>query len=281
MTEKLKSCSKSVAGSDNFQKLSELSASFPADKYTDMLAESNVQLGMELLFKKHDKSRDYQDYFNTAFTATITGRQIGEAIRKAPLLLLLILMIFAVGGCSSAESVLRPDDVLLSARVAPFTSVPMYRSYFGVDQPLPEKEAEKIMRNFIRVDMYWDLRLEKKWDNQGSTKFYYSPYLIVIPPKEEVVYAGGHRGVNLHTVGAALPHEVLENVLKDNKDYNWAKMSEERFGYVLHARSFEQGSTSLAFLKNINSDITPTFKIYFIYYDPLAKQGWVRPIKAL
>jgi hypothetical protein len=72
---------------------------------------------------------------------------------------------------------------------------------------------------------------------------------------------------------------ILRLPLKNNTEYNWEKISKDRFGISLKANSFEQGFTTVSFIKAIDSTKVGAFKLYFIYYDPVWKKGWFKTLE--
>ncbi|CEP67459.1 Uncharacterized [Moorella glycerini] len=186
--------------------------------------------------------------------------------------------LFCLGGCSATNTIPQPEDILFDAKVYSFNSVCKYRSYFGlINYGRSDDEYQDEMKQAIEVAVFWELRPQKRLEDEN--KLYYPPYILIIPDREYWTYAGTMQSVNkLHTV-ISLPYDIIDNVLKDYPEYNWVKNSEERFAWVLHATSFEQGFTSLAFRKRSNSGQPQPFKIYFIYYDPVLKKGWAKSLE--
>ncbi|MGI9952626.1 hypothetical protein V3F56_09730 [Moorellaceae bacterium AZ2] len=186
--------------------------------------------------------------------------------------------LFWLGGCSTTHTIPQPEDILFNAKVSPFNSVCRYRSYFGlIDYGRTDDEYEDEMKQAIEVAVFWELRPQKRLEDEN--KLYYPPYILIIPNQAYWTYAGTMQSViNLHTV-RSLPYDIIDNVLKYLPEYNWVKNSEERFAWVLHATSFEQGFTSLAFRKRSSSGQPQPFKIYFIYYDPVLKKGWAKSLE--
>ncbi|WP_338825105.1 hypothetical protein MHOCP_06680 [Moorella humiferrea] len=186
--------------------------------------------------------------------------------------------LFWLGNRIATHTIPRPEDISFNAKVYPFSAVYEYRSYFGIiDHSRTEDEYEDEMKRAIEVAVFWELRPEKRLEDEN--RLYYPPYIIIIPDQAYWTYAGTmHSLIKLHTV-RSLPHDIIDKVLKYHPEYNWVKNSEEGFAWVLHATSFEQGFTSLAFRKRNNSGQPQPFKIYFIYYDPVLKKGWGKSLE--
>ncbi|GFN22203.1 hypothetical protein [Thermanaeromonas sp. C210] len=197
--------------------------------------------------------------------------------------IIIVAIIFSTGffwlGRRSVTPIIPgPEDISFNAKVYPFSSVFGYRSYFGlIDHGRTDDEYEDEMKRAIEVAVYWELSPQKRLEDEN--RLYYPPYIIIIPDQEYWTYAGTMRSeIKLHTV-RSLPHDIIDKVLKYHPEYNWVKHSEERFAWVLHATSFEQGFTSLAFRKRSNSGQPQPFKICFVYYDPVLQKGWAKSLE--
>jgi len=131
----------------------------------------------------------------------------------------------------------------------------------------PDKELE--------VKVNWSLLPETRVNH--PTELYYPPYLVIVPPDigEWYHYKSSFDGYKMYTL-ASLPHEVIDNVLDKIPDYKWEKNSQIRFGWEVYTNSFEQGTVSILFKQAKEPVSMEPFKIYFIYYDPIAKKGWVK-----
>jgi len=168
---------------------------------------------------------------------------------------IMFLLLFS-GGCLNKEGsryVLKPDDITVEKSII----------------PRPDEQIE------IRVE--WDLLPEIRVNH--PTELYYPPYLVVVPPDREDWYhnKSSFDGYKMYTLGS-LPHEVIDNVLGKTPDYEWEKNSQLHFGWEVHTKSFEQGIVGILFKQTKERVMMEPFKIYFIYYDPITKKGWVKLI---
>lgn len=195
------------------------------------------------------------------------------------LVLVILFLLLISSGCAPAKTLIQSNDVLISPIASPFGSVNEYHAFFGITSYGSEVDEKEKMKNYIMVRVNWDLTPEKRVEDY--TKLYYPPYIIVIQPDEPFTYAGTgnfYNGKLISSVGS-IPSEVLKNVLSKNKDFKWDEIDKERFGWVIHPKSFGQGFATIAFIKTADTNVKPVFKIYYIYYDPILKDGWVKSVE--
>jgi hypothetical protein len=132
--------------------------------------------------------------------------------------------------------------------------------------PKPDKQLE------IKVE--WDLIPEIRVNYPMD--LYYHPYLVIVPPDTKDWYHSNSSSNGY--ILSSLPHEVIANVLNKIPDFDWEKNSQIRFGWDVSIKSFEQGSIDILFKQLRESVTMEPFKVYFVYYDPIAKKGWVKLI---
>lgn len=176
-------------------------------------------------------------------------------IIKITTILALLVLLLSSNGCFDKRYVLKQDDVTVEKRVI----------------PKPDKQVE------IKVN--WGLLPEIRANY--PTELYYPPFLVIVPTDRKEWYhnKSSLNGYQMYTL-ASLPREVINNVLAEIPDYEWEKNSQLHFGWTVHTKSFEQGSVGILF-KQANEQEPATMeplKVYFIYYDPVAREGWVKLI---
>lgn len=191
--------------------------------------------------------------------------------------MLFLILISQVSGCTSQHPEIKSDDVEVTIQIAPFSSVCEYRTYFGLKYlddkyNLPDDKYSVLSQKTKQVIISWELNPEIRVDN----RLYYGPYIIIILPKDEWDYAEGHH-ITGNYFTKTFTSEIVTNILKDYPEYGWSNIS--TFGWFFHAKSFDQGTINLAFEKRTDSpDESQFIKMYYIYFNPLTKQGWAKKI---
>lgn len=93
-------------------------------------------------------------------------------------------------------------------------------------------------------------------------------------------YTSSSTNLNLSRIKySSLPGEIYENVLKGNLDYDWNNIKDKALIKVLQPKSFAQGIANIAYLNQPNTSISKEYKGYFIYYNPITKTGWFKPVE--
>jgi len=174
-------------------------------------------------------------------------------MRKIVTILILLFPLVSFSGCLDRRYVLKQDDVTIEKFVI----------------PRPDKQVE------IRVN--WSLLPEVRATH--PTELFYPPYLVIVPPNTGEWYHNNSsfNGYQMYIL-ASLPYEVIENVLNKIPDYEWGKNNQLHFGWEVLTKSFEQGTVGILF-KQANEKEQASMeplKVYFVYYDPTAKKGWVK-----
>lgn len=157
-------------------------------------------------------------------------------------------------------------DVTVSMKIVPAS----FAYQFGY-----EHNDSELINNTKQVVISWELSSKMRAQNQY--RLYYAPYIIIIPPNNEWGYFD-YPQINERSYVRSFSGELMD-VLKNYPEYNWNKIGE--FGFYFHAIAFDQGSISIAFKKRVSSSYEDqVFKAYFIYFNPITKQGWAKTISA-
>jgi len=128
------------------------------------------------------------------------------------------------------------------------------------------------MEQTVKVDVSWELNPESRV--KDPDRLYYPPYIVIIPPDPEHQvwsYAGGNHDINLISSVGFLPSEVEKHVII-NEIKGWDRHKKVR------PKSFEQGFVNISFRMHGDEQREP-FDVYFVYYDPVVKKGWVKNLK--
>ena len=190
---------------------------------------------------------------------------------KKIFVLLMVICLSLVSGGSSQQADLKSNDVTVETRIVPFISPLEYRSYFSLLDPnQPDSDFTELSQDTKQVIISWELNSEARV--KYPDRLYYGPYIIVLPPENKWEYAGTTH-ISGESFIRSFRSEIITNVLKNYSGYNWNELSSL---WVFHAKSFEQGTINVAFKRRTDSiDANEIFKVFFIYYDPTTKYGWV------
>ncbi|WP_223068890.1 hypothetical protein [Paenibacillus caui] len=162
-----------------------------------------------------------------------------------------------------------PNDVSIKAELNYFQSSEEYAKYSGSVANVND------YKNKLRLDVYWDYA-ERIVEKQVSP-----PLIIIVPIDNQLSYSGvGH--LTSTTVSSSISEEIIDILSSSYPEYNWGKMGEERFGWVLHPNDEGQRHVTISFMKNeiMEQPIINEFKIYFVYFNPKNKEGWAKQVLA-
>jgi hypothetical protein len=160
------------------------------------------------------------------------------------------------------------NDVLLKADLNYFHSKYEYSQYFGSVANADNYE------NKLRLDVYWE------YVERVNGKHLSPPIIVIVPIENQWSYSGV--GQIAHTtVSSGIPKDITD-ILSSYPDYNWDKMDELRFGWVLHPNDEGQRHVTISFINNENTEqpTIPEFMVYFVYFNPINKEGWAKKMLA-
>lgn len=204
--------------------------------------------------------------------------------KKIILFLIILLTVFVFGYYYLAEfniikSNLMVNDVKIVGDISYFNKASQLETYLNLDITYkPEEEIMELRKNIIKVNFKWELTPEKMLESYEQNELYYPPYLVIIQPEQWTYLGTGPCPSSISSVGS-LPGEIYENVLNGNLDYDWNNVKDKALIKVLQPISFAQGIANIAYLNQSNNSISKEFKGYFIYYNPITKTGWFKPVE--
>lgn len=201
----------------------------------------------------------------------------------------LIFNFFLLSKISRKQENLTSEDVEFTAKVKSFERVYHYRDYFDLYVPSVLNEYEDDMKNNVEVEVKWNIKSGKEvnYDNL----LFYPPVIVIVPPNNDTwCFTGGAHSLDLYTVSSSsINSDIVQNLLSKHQDQvsSWFKMKGKSktsydiipYARVFHIKSFGQGYSSMSFEKLTVDYEVQKFEIYFIYYNPVTKNGFIKSTK--
>lgn len=193
---------------------------------------------------------------------------------------LLLSFILFITSCSKPQALLHPDDLEIKVDAYRFVNVIRYRAEVGaLNESISNKDYEEPMKRTVQIVAKWGLEAEK--DVEYESRLFYEPY-IIIRPLDRYHWSEINRNYDLCFLDTCISTEVHNVIMKamekSSHQLDWYNQPDP-FLWVLHAKSFGQGMVTL----NLTSDDDyfypeSPFKAYFVYYDPVLDDGWIKEI---